>query len=78
MIRQQLICIKKKLLDNIDINPIIIDFASGLLEENFKNMYKLFDMHTNFRWISSVADKYFIYTYIHFYCYGRHVKSPEF
>ena len=42
------LCIEKKLLDDIDIDPIIVDFASRIVRRNFKgNMYKLFYMHTD-------------------------------
>ena len=36
-----ILCLEKKLLDKIDIDTIVTDFASKILKENFEVIYRL-------------------------------------
>ena len=73
------LCIEKKLLDEIDIDPIISDFASRNVRRNFYgNIYKLFDTHTDFQGIGVLLIIFHIYIYIHFYYYDVFIKGLEF
>jgi hypothetical protein len=68
----------EKLLDDIDIDHIISDFAWRNVRKKLGNIYELFDMLATLSDHLSIIENLYFYKCIHYNCCDDYIGAPEY